>query len=52
MPEVIDEELKITTQVEPTENRESPLPDVSADHGPDVGGDASSGPGMDIGDID
>jgi len=32
MPEVIEEELKITTQVEPTENRESPLPDVSADH--------------------
>jgi segregation and condensation protein A len=31
MPEVIEEELKITTQVDPTENRELPLPDVSPD---------------------
>jgi segregation and condensation protein A len=31
MPEVKEEELKITTQVDPTENRELPLPDVSPD---------------------
>jgi len=32
MPEVIDEELQITAQVDSIENRESPSPDVSADH--------------------
>jgi len=32
MPEVIDEELQITAQVDSIENRESPLPNVSADH--------------------
>jgi segregation and condensation protein A len=32
MPEVIEEASKLTTQVEPTKNRESSLPDVSADH--------------------
>jgi segregation and condensation protein A len=32
MPEVIEEERELTTQVEPIENHESSLPDASADH--------------------
>lgn len=32
MPEVIEEALKIPTQVHPVENRESPSPDAAGDH--------------------